>query len=239
MRPDDGSAQLDRPPAEHVPAGEQPGAAEPVPAGEGAARRGEPADPVDGGAPPSEPPTAEILTPAPVDELVTRVAAVEAVLGELTRRLADEANRAAARERIIDRQHEEIARLRSLERSGLLRPVVTDLCRLRNDLLRQAATVPAEMTGSKVADLLASFGDEVEQALERCGVAVAPREPGAPFTAGRQQVAAIVDTEDPDRDGTVAAVVQDGYVEIDGETVVLPARITVHRLTQQTKETTG
>lgn len=163
-------------------------------------------------------------------DLDRRLGAIEAGLDQLCRRLADESDRAAARERIIDRQHEEIQRLRSVERVGQLRPVVTDLCRLRNGLLRQAATVPAEMTGPKVADLLRSFVDEIEEALERCGVVVLPPEPGTPFTPGRQQVAAVVETADPLLDGTVAAVVQDGYVELDGGKVVLPARITVHRL---------
>jgi molecular chaperone GrpE (heat shock protein) len=93
------------------------------------------------------------------------------------------------------------------------------------------------MTGPDVARLLASFGDEVEETLERCGVAVSTHEPGGAFTPGLQQVASVVDTDDPARDGTVAGVVQDGYVEIDGGKVVVPARITVHRLTQTTKET--
>ncbi len=168
-------------------------------------------------------------------ELDLRLAAVEAALVEVTQRLADASDRALARERVIDRQHEEIERLKAVERAGQLRPVITDLCRLRNSLLRQAGTVPAEMTGPQVAALLESFAATVAEALERCGVIAAPREVGGVFAPSRQQVAAVVDIDDPERDGTVAEVVQDGYAEIDGGKVVIPARISVHRYVTKEK----
>jgi molecular chaperone GrpE len=180
---------------------------------------------------PDAPPDAP---PLPV-ELDLRLAAVEAILTEVAQRFAGESDRALARERVIDRQHAEIERLRSLERAGQLRPVVTDLCRLRNGLLRQAGTVPAEMTGPQVATLLESFAATVEEMLERCGVVVLPEEVGAAFASSRQQVAAVVEIDDPERDGTVAEVVQDGYAEIDGGKVVVPARIRLHRYVTKEK----
>jgi molecular chaperone GrpE len=172
--------------------------------------------------------------PLPV-ELDLRLAAVEAALTEMAQRFGGESDRALARERVIDRQHEEIERLRSVERAGQLRPVVTDLCRLRNGLLRQAGTVPAEMTGPQVAVLLDSFAATVEEILERCGVVVLPGEVGVAFAPSRQQVAAVVEIDDPERDGTVAEVVQDGYAEIDSGKVVVPARIRLHRYVTKEK----
>lgn len=166
-------------------------------------------------------------------ELAPRLATIEAGLAELAHRFASESERALARERVIDRQHEEIERLRATERADQLRPLITDLCRLRNGLLRQAATVPAE---PQAATLLESFAATVEEMLERCGVTVLPRDVGAAFTPSRQQVAAVVETDDPEVNGTVAEVVQDGYAEIDGGKVVLPARVGVHRYV--TKEAT-
>lgn len=163
------------------------------------------------------------------DELALRLAAMEAALLDLTRRLAGENDRALARERVIDRQHEEIERLRSIERAGQLRPVVTDLGRLRNGLLRQAGTVPAEMTGSQVANLLDSFAATVEETLERCGIAVLACAVGAAFEPKCHQVVGVVEIDDPERDGTVAEVLQDGYAEIDGEKVVVQTRIRLHR----------
>ncbi len=177
------------------------------------------------------------LAPAPLRpaELALRLTAIEAGLAELAQRCADESDRALARERVIDRQHEEIERHKAIERAGQLRPGVTDLCRLRNGLLRQATTVPAEMTGPQVAALLESFAATVEEMLERCGVLVLPRQPGAAFAPSRQRLAAVVEIDDPERDGTVAEVVQDGYAEIDGGRVVVPARVRVHRYVTKEK----
>jgi molecular chaperone GrpE len=161
--------------------------------------------------------------------VAVRLAAVEEAVTALAARLDRESERAAARERVIDRQHADIERLRGDERVGVLRPVVTDLCRLRNDLLRQALAVPAEVSPAQVAALLDSYAVSVEEALLRCGVEVLPCEVGSPFTPGRQQVARVVEVDDPQRHGTVAEVVQDGYAEVDGGRVVLATRVAVHR----------
>lgn len=168
-------------------------------------------------------------------ELGPRLTAMATTLAELAARYASASDRALARERVIDRQHEEIERLRSVERAGQLRPVITDLCQLRNGLLRQAGTVPDEMTGSQVASLLNSFAATAAEALERCGITVLPREVGVPFTPSRQQVAAVVEIDDPERDGTVAEVVQDGYAEIDSGKVVIPARVRLYRCVMEEK----
>jgi molecular chaperone GrpE (heat shock protein) len=170
-------------------------------------------------------------TPVP-DGGADRLPALQAAVDRVEARLAADAERAAARERVIDRQHEEIERLRSAQRAGQSRPTVVDLYRLRNDLLRQAAAVPADMTGTEVAALLSSYADTVEEALERCGTTVMPRSVGAPFEAGRHRVASVAATRDPKLDGTVAAVVQDGYVDLD-DAVVAPARITLHRYVEE------
>lgn len=173
--------------------------------------------------------------PSLASELAARLGAIEAGFAEVAQRFASESDRALARERVIDRQYEEIERLKAIERAGQLRPIVTDLCQLRNGLLRQAGTVPAEMTGPQVAILLNSFAATVEEVLERCGVVVLPREVGAAFAPSRQQVSAVVEIDDPERDGTVAEVVQDGYAEIDGGKVVIPARIRLHRCVTKEK----
>jgi hypothetical protein len=39
----------------------------------------------------------------------------------------------------------------------------------------------------------------------------------------------VVQIDNPEQDGRVAEVLQDGYVEIDGGKVVVPARIRLHR----------
>ncbi len=170
-------------------------------------------------------------SPSPPDPAVVaaRLADLEAAVTALARRHDSESARAEARERVIERQHADIERMRTDERFGLLQPVLVDLCALRNDLLRQAATLPADLPVERMVALLESFAASVEETLLRCGVEVQPREVGAPFVPRRQRVAKVVEIDDPDRDGTVAEVVQDGYAEVDGGRVVVPARVAVHR----------
>lgn len=168
-------------------------------------------------------------------EFASRLTAIEAGLAEVAQRFACESTRALARERVIDRQHEEIERLKVIERVGQLRPIVTTLCRLRNGLLRQAGTVPDEITGPQVTTLLDSFAATVEEILERCDVVVLPRDVGAPFASSRQEIAAVVEINHPERDGTVVDVVHDGYAEIHDGKVVVPARVRVHRYVTKEK----
>jgi molecular chaperone GrpE (heat shock protein) len=188
---------------------------------------------------PQSPAVDEPATDAP-DEVTARLAEVEAALVALARRHDSESERAAARERVIERQHADIERLRTDDRFGLLRPVVVELGRLRNDLLRQAGSLRPDYSVDEMVKLLRSFADSVEDTLLECGVGVLPHEVGAPFAPRHQQVARIVEVDDPERDGTVAEVVQDGYTEVDGGRVVVPARVTVHRVpagdTNATKE---
>jgi molecular chaperone GrpE len=186
---------------------------------------------------PGDPPVAEPRTSdpggprqrtEPGDELGARLAAVEAGLAAVLEQLTDAAARAAARERVIDRQHAEIERLRSAERGGLLRPVVTDLSRLRNDLLRQAARTP-DAGGGQLRALLRSYADDVGDALERCGVVALPDPTGGPAEPARHHVAGVAPTTDEQRAGTVAELLADGYLETDTGRVVVPARVTVYR----------
>lgn len=181
---------------------------------------------------PADGPVAVVADPTAVDAaaVAARLEQVEVLLTALSRRRDDEAERAAARERVIERQHADIERLRADERFGLLQPVLVDLCALRNDLLRQAATLPADLSIERMAGLLRSFADTVEDTLLRCGVEALPREVGTPFAPRRQRVVRVVGIDDPERDGTVAEVVQDGYAEITGDRVVLPSRVAVHRV---------
>jgi molecular chaperone GrpE len=191
-----------------------------------------------------QPPDAEsesALDRPPEHRSAEHLVRIDAALLAIAERLDRDAERAAHRERVIDRQHADIERLRSAERSGLLRPVVTDLCRLRNDLLRQADELARragadQLPLTQVTSLLASFADVVEAALERCGVAVMPAEPGVPFEPGRQHAVSSIEVTEPALYQTVAGVLAPGYLEIDGGRTVIPARVAVHRRPAMTRE---
>jgi molecular chaperone GrpE (heat shock protein) len=163
------------------------------------------------------------------DAVGERLDGLQAALDRLQGDLRSAQEGAALREQVISRLHEENERLRAGERHLLMLPVQADLQRLRNDLLRQAATLPEVFGGAKAADLLASFAVSVELALERCGIAVLRPEPGVPFDPARHRAVDAVPATSPEQDATVADVLADGYIDTVLERVVTPAAVKVHR----------
>ena len=161
--------------------------------------------------------------------LAERSAEVAGELAGLRAEVARGHERAAAREHIIDRLHDENERLRAGERQLLLRPVLTDLQRLRHELLRDSARLPGSFTAEQAGELLRSYARNLELTLERGGVRVVSPEPGAAYDPATQRVSGVVPTEEPDRDATVAEVVLDGYYDVQAERTVLAAAVRVHQ----------
>lgn len=170
-------------------------------------------------------PTA-LVNPALVNPAHVTAAAVEALRAEL----AAHGARAAAREELIIRLHDEVQRLRTGERAALMRPVIADLGRLRNALLRQAAQ--AGDTGV----LFAGFADELGLSLERVGASPVSPKPGDPVEIGAHRVTGVVPTDDEALDGTVASVDADGYHDGLSGKVVVPALVRAHRFTPPVEE---
>lgn len=173
--------------------------------------------------PTGEPPPAE---PAAVAE-----EPVAEVLRQVRDELAAGNTRAAARERVIDRLHEENQQLKAGERQNLLRPVITDLYRLRDDLLKQAGGLPADFGAERAAALLVSYAQTVELALERAGVLPVRPDVGDGFDARMHRASGIVPAAEPDADATVAEVVCDGYRDTVSDRVLMPATVRVARWT--------
>lgn len=158
-----------------------------------------------------------------------RLAELVSITGELVEQTRSHHVRAAAREKVIDNLHEEVQRLRVGEQALLLRPVVVDLQTLRNDLLRQARTVPGELSARQVTDLLESFALSVEQVLERCGSTPVRPDPGTPFSARDHRAVKVVEAASEDEDSTIAEVVADGYHDANLDRVTTPARVHVRK----------
>lgn len=188
------------------------------------------------GEPTSAEPAEEIesTTTDPPEEHAEPAPDPVAALTEVVAGLAKEINahhaRAAARERVIDNLHAEVERLRIGERNLALRPITTDLQRLRTDLLRQAGELPADIGKAQIADLLESFALTVEQTLERCGVAPIRPEPGTEFGARQHRAIKVLSTTNPAQDGKIAEVRADGYLDTAADRVTDPARVVVWRL---------
>jgi molecular chaperone GrpE (heat shock protein) len=167
-------------------------------------------------------PTAGAAAPeqARLDELTATVREV----ADLSRRYHA---RAEQREGVIDLLRSEVEVLRRGERRELLRPILADLCRLRGDLLAQAASLPPDFDAAKAADLLASYAETVEQTLESNGVVAYTPEDGERFDPRLHRRVGSAGAGDPSLAGHVAAVRRDGYLDIAANAPIAPAQVTV------------
>jgi molecular chaperone GrpE (heat shock protein) len=163
------------------------------------------------------------------EAMLCAVSELRASLAALESQAAREHDRAQAREAVIDRLHGEVERLRAGEARAVLRPAVTDLRRLRDDLLAQTRSMPETMSREQVSAVLESYADSVALILERCGIFVVRPEMDTTFDPHQQQVSGIAETAERNLDGTVASIVSDGYAEADTGRPVAPARVIVYR----------
>jgi molecular chaperone GrpE (heat shock protein) len=163
----------------------------------------------------------------PVEQL-DRLAELRHQLAQLTEETAKYHTRAERREAIIDTMHAELEQLRRGERRSLLRPLVTQVCRTRDDLLRQADTLPEDFERDRAAVLLRSFASSLAYSLEDHGVDSFMPEPGESFDAGRHRVAGKSPTGDESLAGTVESVVAPGYRDTEAGTVICAARVVVY-----------
>ena len=160
----------------------------------------------------------------------SELGALRAAVEQLSAQVAREHLRAAARERVIDRLHDELEQLRAGQARVLLRPAVSDLRRLRADLIAQARSAPDGLTRAQVAALLESFADSTELALERCGVSVVRPAAGTACDPRVHQAVETVPTSTPGLDKTIVTIISDGYAETDTGRTLAPARVVIYGL---------
>jgi molecular chaperone GrpE (heat shock protein) len=143
-----------------------------------------------------------------------------AAIAELAGRLDREHERAAHREAIIDRLHEENQALRRGEIQSAFEPVRAALYRLHDMARREAArwAAPEPPDPAHAAALFAAVADEVADALARTGTERFTVEPGAPYDPARHRPVAAEPVADPAAAGTVVGVRSDGF-ERDGRVV--------------------
>jgi molecular chaperone GrpE len=168
--------------------------------------------------------------------------AAEPALAELSAAVRDLAgaaeryhDRAAQREGVIDHLRSELETLRRGERRGMLRPLLTEMCRLRNDLLRQAATLPPDYDAEQAAKLLISFAETVDLALENNGVASYAPDEGDPFDPRRHRRLRGAESVDPAQSGRIAQVLRNGYLDVEANSPIVPAEVTVFMAVRESK----
>jgi molecular chaperone GrpE len=203
-------------------------------------------DPGEGEAPPAEGVPQSTVQPAatapaeadavPAEALLTEIAASVRQVAELSQRYHA---RAEQREGVIDFLSSELADLRQGERRGVLRPVLAELCRLRDDLLSQANTLPEDFDAAGAARLLRSYAETVELTLDNNGVVTYAPDSGDLFDPRRHRRAGGEPAADPALAGHVASVRRDGYLDTVADSPIAPAEVTVFTAVKPDKHMVG
>ncbi|GAB3170811.1 hypothetical protein GCM10027059_37880 [Myceligenerans halotolerans] len=149
-------------------------------------------------------------------------------LARLTAQIERLNERAAHREAVIDHLHAEVERLRTGERRGVLRPALTAVARLRDDLLRQAETLPADFDSVQAGRLLRSFAQTVEILLDDNGIVVEAPGVGDTFDPRRHRARRTVVAPDVGSVGRVAEVRRPVYRDLETDGLLSPAEVLVY-----------
>jgi molecular chaperone GrpE len=183
----------------------------------------------------AEPPLTDMTVP-----LAGPPAALISEISVTVQKLADSSERyharAEQRESVIDHLRSELDLLRRGERRGLLRPVLAEMCRLRDDLLKQAATLPADFDAAKAVGLLRSYAETIELTLESNGVVTYAPDSGDRFNPRMHRRVRGEPTTDPALAGHVAALSRDGYLDIEANSPIAPAEVSVYAVTKGEQE---
>jgi molecular chaperone GrpE len=178
----------------------------------------------------------EFAGPAPTDRLgedggqqVTDdvLAGISGSVGRLADACERYHDRAEQRESVIDHLIAEVDRLRRGDRRGVLRPLLAEICRLRNDLLRQADGLPSDFDAERARALLRSYADTVDLLLEDNGVrAFSPALMDA-FDPRMHRRVGDEPAFDAAAVGCVASVRRDGYLDVEASSPIAPAEVVV------------
>jgi molecular chaperone GrpE len=173
------------------------------------------------------------LASTSAETLLTEISVSVREVADLSRHYHTRAER---RENVIERMRSEIEELRRGERRGLLRPVLADLCRLRSDLLAQAASLPEDFDAAKAADLLRSYSESIELTLDSNGVTAYAPEDGERFDPRLHRRVGGQPTNDAGLAGHIAEVRRHGYLDVAANSPITPAEVTVFALTRGSGE---
>ncbi|WP_233510913.1 nucleotide exchange factor GrpE [Actinomadura craniellae] len=175
--------------------------------------------------------------PADKGSHIGELAEIRAALAALTATVERDNERAAHREAIIDRLHEEVQALRRGELQVMYEPVRSALFRL-HDMLRREATRwngPERPDPALVAPLLAAVTDEIAEALARTGIDRFEVTEGDHYDATRHRPVSTRPVTDPACHDTVLTAGSDGFER--GGQVVRKAEVVIGRLHADTTST--
>jgi molecular chaperone GrpE (heat shock protein) len=177
------------------------------------------------------PPTEDDSADGPVNEPVAAtLSEVQSALSGLVSVIEREHERAAHREAIIDRLHEDNQLLRRGELQELHEPVRNALYRLHDMVRRESErwAAPEPPDPGHAAPLLSAVADEIAEALARTGVERFTVKPGDTFDPARHRPVGSEPVTDPGLHGTIVSVLTDGFQK--GEQITRRAAVRVGKL---------
>lgn len=176
----------------------------------------------------ARPEQAELPRAEPAPSAVDPLTDVSATLDRLVTETEKHHQRAKHRESVIDTLHAELEKLRTGDRRGVVRPLLASLARLRDDMLKQAASLPDEFDAAKAQKLLHSFADSIEITLGDFGVDIYTPELGGEYDPRCHKVVSSAPTADPALVRRIADVRKDGYQDIEVGSPLTPAEVIVY-----------
>jgi molecular chaperone GrpE len=153
-----------------------------------------------------------------LDVLATAVEELRAALAEAARARGDQ-------QELIRELHQENTRLREAVQNRVQDPLVRELILLADTCLRSGRSWASR--DPDVERAMTGVAEDIGHMLQRHGVEAFQPEPGTPFDRRDARVVRTLDTDDPERDGHVAEVLQPGYRL--GDRVLRPAEVVVCR----------
>lgn len=188
----------------------------------------------------AEPATEESTptTPAPTENMAAcmekisdRLEKLEGLLQDLERGFATKLRYDASKQQIIDRQHEELERYRHEQALQISRAVISDVISEADDAEKTSRFYkdmePSEENYRKLLKLVAGYGENLRDLLERNDIYSYRCEPGTAFNPKRQRVFSVIETDDPELGKTVKESVRWGFADIDDK-VVRPEMVNVY-----------
>jgi molecular chaperone GrpE (heat shock protein) len=131
------------------------------------------------------------------------------------------------KEKLIDKMHEELQKLKADLYKNLVRPVLLDVIHIRDNMHRMEADLNKKYPEGMVPiKTFSEYSVDLADLLEEHGVEIFEEKTGAPFIPVKQKVINRLVTNEEDRSGIIARSISSGYI-YNGQ-VISPQRVDVY-----------
>lgn len=131
------------------------------------------------------------------------------------------------KEKLIDKMHEELQKLKADLYKNLVRPVLLDVIHIRDNMHRMQADLNKKYPEGMVPiKTFSEYSVDLADLLEEHGVEIFEEKTGTPFIPVKQKVINRLVTNEKDRSGIIARSTSSGYI-YNGQ-VISPQRVDVY-----------